>query len=66
VAVPWTFHGKGYNPLLDGEDDMTVSVNEVMLPGAEDHLLVRALHTVIQINPIVIDGTVNYLRTGNF
>ncbi|MHA2067064.1 MAG: esterase/lipase family protein [Candidatus Thorarchaeota archaeon] len=58
--------GQGYNPMLDGEDDMTVSVSEVILDGAEDQLLVRALHTIIQINPKVIDGTVSYLRTGRF
>ncbi len=58
--------GKGYNPLLDGDDDMTVSVASTRLPGAEDMLIVNAVHTFIMVNPSVIQATLRYLQTGAF
>lgn len=58
--------GRGYNPLLEGEDDMTVSLSSTHLPGAEDTLQVRAIHTFILQHPDVIAGTLRYLETGRF
>lgn len=58
--------GRGYNPLLPGDDDMTVSVASTRLPGAEDMLIVNAVHTFIMINPTVIRATLRYLETGAF
>jgi len=58
--------GKGYNPLLHGDDDMTVSVASTRLPGAEDMLIVNAVHTFIMVNPTVVRATLNYLETGAF
>lgn len=59
--------GRGFNPLLDGEDDMTVSLQSTLLDGAEDTLLVKnAVHTFIMVHPAVIQSTVRYLRTGSF
>ncbi|MBX2796200.1 MAG: alpha/beta fold hydrolase [Myxococcales bacterium] len=55
---------RGYNPLLQGDNDMTVTVAETHLEGAEDFLLVRALHTFIMVNPEVIDAAKRYLSTG--
>lgn len=57
---------RGYNPLLPGDDDFTVTVDSTRLPGAEDHLLVRAMHTFIMVKPEVIAATIRYLRTGRF
>lgn len=56
--------GRGYNPLLPGDDDMTVTVDSVMLDGAEDTLVLRAVHTFIMIHPDVVEATIRYLRTG--
>lgn len=58
--------GRGYNPLLPGDNDMTVTVDSTRLEGAEDFLLVNAMHTFIQIQPPVIDATIRYLATGRF
>lgn len=58
--------GQGYNPLLRGDDDMTVAVDEVRLDGAEDFLVVNAVHTFLMIHPEVIRATQRYLETGRF
>jgi len=58
--------GKGYNPLLPGDDDLTVALESTHLEGAEDTLVVHALHTFIMQNPHVIRATVHYLKTGRF
>ncbi len=58
--------GRGYNPLLPGDDDMTVSVASTVLEGAEDTLTVAAVHTFILIHPEVIRATLRFLRTGRF
>lgn len=56
----------GYNPLLPGDDDMTVTVASTRLPGAEDELVVRATHTFVMIKPEVVVATLRYLKTGRF
>ncbi len=57
---------RGYNPLLPGDDDFTVTVRSTRLPGAEDELVVRALHTFVMIKPEVVAATLRYLKTGRF
>lgn len=57
---------RGYNPLLTGDDDFTVTVDSVQLDGAEDHLVVQALHTFIMVKPEVIAATLRYLKSGRF
>ena len=59
--------GRGYNPLLTGEDDMTVSAESARLEGSEAHLDVPGgLHTFIMVDPRVVRASLNYLRTGQF
>lgn len=58
--------GRGYNPLLTEDNDMTVTVSETMLEGAEDTLVISALHTFLMIHPEVIEATLRYLQTGRF
>ena len=59
-------NGTGYNPLLPGDDDMTVSVQSALLDGAEDQLVVPgAVHTFIHQTPSVIAAVVRYLGTGS-
>lgn len=55
---------KGYNPLIPGDDDGTISVASTRLPGAKDFLAVRALHSFIVGNAKVIESTVRFLNTG--
>jgi pimeloyl-ACP methyl ester carboxylesterase len=57
---------RGYNPLLAGDDDMTVRVEEALLDGAEDTLVVPVVHTVLMIHPTVVRATLSYLETGRF
>jgi pimeloyl-ACP methyl ester carboxylesterase len=58
--------GKGFNPFLEGEDDMTVRADATRLEGAEDHHQVPAVHTFIMSKPVVIQSTIRYLKTGRF
>lgn len=43
--------GKGLNPMLDGDDDGVVKVEETKLEGMAGHRVVSALHTVIMDHP---------------
>lgn len=58
--------GKGYNPLLPGDDDGTISLASARLDGAEDLLVVRATHNTIMEKPAVLKATLRYLETGRF
>jgi pimeloyl-ACP methyl ester carboxylesterase len=57
---------EGWNPLLQGDDDGVVSVEETRLEGADDFLLVRGLHTFLMNDDQVIQATVSFLSTGRF
>lgn len=57
---------EGFNPLLPGDDDMTVTVESTRLPGAEDELVVRATHTFVMVKPEVVVAVLRYLKTGRF
>ncbi|MBX3436238.1 MAG: alpha/beta fold hydrolase [Planctomycetaceae bacterium] len=54
----------GYNPLIPGDDDGTVSLAATRLPGAHDFLAVRVLHALLMRDPEVIAATERFLRTG--
>ncbi len=56
----------GWNPLIAGDDDGVVSVEETRLEGADDFLLVRGLHTFFMNDSDVIRATVCFLKTGSF
>ncbi len=58
--------GRGFNPLLQGDDDVTVSLDSTHLEGAEDRMTVQAIHTFIMQSPPVVAATVRYLKTGRF
>jgi len=57
---------EGYNPFLEGDDDGTVSVEETKLPGAADHTLVNATHTLILFDPETVEQTIHFLKFGKF
>ena len=59
-------NANGYNPLITGDDDGTVSVKSTRLPGAADFAAVKVLHRYIMRNDEAIDITVNFLATGRF
>ncbi len=57
--------GRGYNPLLRGDNDGVVTVDETRLPGHEaDFLLVRALHTSLPSRPETIAAALRFLDAG--
>jgi pimeloyl-ACP methyl ester carboxylesterase len=57
--------GAGFNPLLGGDNDFTVTVAETRLPGIEtDFLLVRATHTPLAAHRRTIAATLSFLATG--
>lgn len=57
---------KGYNPLIPGDDDGTVSVDSTRLPGACDFTTVPALHSFMMNHADTITYTRHFLKTGQF
>lgn len=56
----------GANPIVSGEDDMVVSVNETRLPGASDFLVVPQYHGGLMNDPLVRKSTLKFLKEGCF
>jgi pimeloyl-ACP methyl ester carboxylesterase len=57
---------RGYNPLLPGDDDGTVSVACTKLDGAADFVVVDRLHTFIVRAPETRDYALRFLKDGRF
>src|SRR5690606_27403440 len=58
--------GKGYNPLLPGDDDLVVTVASTRLPGAADFRVLPVIHTTMMNDPQVRKFTLNFLQDGCF
>jgi pimeloyl-ACP methyl ester carboxylesterase len=57
--------GRGFNPLLPGDNDVTVTVAETRLPEVEDgFLLVRAMHNALPAHRDTIAATLAFLAAG--
>jgi len=56
----------GYNPLIPGDDDFVVSVEETRLPGARDFLVLPVLHSSIMEDEHVRECTLKFLQEGHF
>ncbi len=56
--------GNGFNPLIPGDDDGTVSVASTRLAGATDFLQVNSLHTLLMKSDEAINSTVRFLESG--
>lgn len=56
----------GFNPLLEGDDDGTVRVQETKLPGAADFILIHNTHTLILFDPETARQTISFLKSGRF
>jgi pimeloyl-ACP methyl ester carboxylesterase len=56
----------GRNPLLEGDDDMVVTVQETRLKGARDFVVVPAAHTFLMDNPKVRQYAKRFLEKGFF
>ena len=57
---------KGYNPLVQGDDDGVVSVDSARLAGASDFLVLPILHTFMMEQRSVQDATLCFLEHGYF
>ncbi len=57
---------KGYNPMLSGDNDMIVTVDETRLPGAADFIRLPVVHTFMMDNPDVQQATLSFLEHGYF
>jgi hypothetical protein len=58
--------GRGHNPLLPGDDDLVVRVEETKLRGARDFLLVPFRHSQMLEEPKVQEAVLRFLRSGHF
>ena len=56
----------GYNPLLSGDNDMVVTVEETRLTGARDTLCVPVIHTILMDDRAVQEATLRFLEHGYF
>lgn len=56
----------GYNPLIPGDDDGTVSVESTRLPGAADFIVVDRIHTFLISDPEVQEYAARFLKSGAF
>lgn len=54
----------GWNPLIPGDDDGTVTVESTKLPGAADFVTVRAFHSRLLWENESITHAVNFIRDG--
>ncbi|MCA9262370.1 MAG: alpha/beta hydrolase [Planctomycetales bacterium] len=56
----------GRNPLLTGDDDFVVTVDETRLPGSQDFEVVPTLHSFLMDDPQVRQHAVSFFKTGKF
>lgn len=57
---------KGYNPLINGDNDGTVGVSSTRLPGATDFILLPVIHSFMMSDTATIEHTLRFLETGKF
>lgn len=58
--------GAGYSPLLDGDDDAVVRVEETKLDGVDDFLVVPVHHAEMLRDDRVKRATETFLKSGRF
>ena len=58
--------GRRGNPFIGGPDDLTVSLEEAMLPGADDLFVRPLLHSTMMYQPEVLNATLSFLQNGYF
>jgi len=59
-------NGKGLNPIIPGDDDGTVGVDETRVKGMTDFIIVRGQHSLLLLKKEVIRNVVHFLDTGRF
>jgi hypothetical protein len=56
----------GFNPLIPGDDDGTVGVDETWLPAASDFIQINGQHSTLLMQTRVIDNVIAFLEEGKF
>jgi len=59
-------NSEGYNPLIPGDDDGTVAVDETRLEGAKDFMVLPGLHGFVARSPEIELPVLNFLKSGRF
>ncbi|MEZ6047737.1 MAG: alpha/beta fold hydrolase [Planctomycetaceae bacterium] len=59
-------NGTGYNPLLPGDNDGTVTTTSTRLPGASDFIIVKCMHSILPLNDEAGDLALRFIETGSF
>jgi hypothetical protein len=57
-------NSSGWNPLIPGDDDGTVTVASTQLGGAADFTLVKAMHTSLLGHAEAVDQAIRFLKEG--
>jgi pimeloyl-ACP methyl ester carboxylesterase len=60
------FGGTGGNPLIDGDDDFVVGVEETRLAGARDFVVLPVIHATMMNDTRVRECTLRFLEHGYF
>lgn len=55
---------QGFNPLIPGDDDGTVSVESARLPGARDFMTSQCLHSFLMYRAENVAASVRFIETG--
>lgn len=66
VIAGGTGKPRGYNPWIPGDNDQTVAVEETILGGMKDFVLVSSRHTLMPFSREVAEYTLRFLRSGRF
>lgn len=56
----------GYNPLIPGDNDGTVSLETTRLGGARDFMTVHGIHQVLLHTPTVLNAAEHFIAHGQF
>jgi pimeloyl-ACP methyl ester carboxylesterase len=66
IIAGGTGDAEGYSPMLEGDDDSVVRVDETRLDGADDFLLLPVRHAFMMRDPAVQEATASFLKGGRF
>lgn len=56
---------RGFNPLLPGDNDLTVTVESAQLEGSSDSLRLPVIHSLLMTDHRCISATIRFLQTGH-